>query len=476
MGFRAVCLRMPTLVRTINNSRINASELRAPVFKPSYKRYVVAILTLTYTFSQVDQVLIGLVLQPIQNDLRVSDTQFGFVTGIAFGLFYATLGLPVAHWADRGNRSTITALAIGLWGATVMSCLFVTNFAQLVFARMATAAGASACMPPTYSLVGDYFPETAERTRAMTIYALANPLSGFGGYVLGGWLNEHFGWRIAFFVMGIPGLVLAALAKLTVAETRTHKYPDLVEQRRKPWMREVLNTVWHQQSSRHLGIAIILVFTMGWGLNSWYAPFMIRSHGMGTVELGIWLGAIFGLSGVAGVLVGGYVAGRWFGDDERGQMRLAAVIMVSLVPLQALFLLLPNEHQSLTALGLSVIVSNVFFGPAFALMQRLAVAEMRATQLAIVMLFANLIGMGIGSQSVGVLSDLLKPLFGTDSLRYAMMTVSLVALWSAYHFWRVGRTVKADLREVVRSTQSSANPEGIEETDLTTALGLDPKQ
>ena len=157
-------------------------------------------------------------------------------------------------------------------------------------------------------------------------------------------------------------------------------------------------------------------------------------------------------------------------------MRLAAVIMVSLVPLQALFLLLPNEHQSLTALGLSVIVSNVFFGPAFALMQRLAVAEMRATQLAIVMLFANLIGMGIGSQSVGVLSDLLKPLFGTDSLRYAMMTVSLVALWSAYHFWRVGRTVKANLREVVRSTQSSANPEGIEETDLTTALGLDPKQ
>ena len=190
MGFRAVCLRMPTLVRTINNSRINASELRAPVFKPSYKRYVVAILTLTYTFSQVDQVLIGLVLQPIQNDLRVSDTQFGFVTGIAFGLFYATLGLPVAHWADRGNRSTITALAIGLWGATVMSCLFVTNFAQLVFARMATAAGASACMPPTYSLVGDYFPETAERTRAMTIYALANPLSGFGGYVLR-WLAER---------------------------------------------------------------------------------------------------------------------------------------------------------------------------------------------------------------------------------------------------------------------------------------------
>jgi MFS family permease len=112
--------------------------------------------------------VIGVVLQPIKDDLHLSDTQLGLITGIAFGLFYATLGLPVGRWADRANRSTITAVAIGLWGATVMLCFFATNFAQLAFARMAAAIGASACMPPTYSLVGDYFPENAERTRAMT--------------------------------------------------------------------------------------------------------------------------------------------------------------------------------------------------------------------------------------------------------------------------------------------------------------------
>jgi MFS family permease len=456
--------------------RLGAGEQRTPVFKPTYKRYVVSTLTLTYTFSQVDQGLISVLLQPIQTDLHLSDTQLGFVTGIAFGLFYATLGLPAARWADRSNRSTITALAIGLWGATVMSCLFVTNFVQLVFSRMAAAAGASACMPPTYSLVGDYFPKTAEHTRAMTIYTLASPLSGLVGYVLGGWLNERFGWRAAFVVAGIPGLVLAALVKLTVAETRVHKNPAQAQELRKPSMRKVLSTLWHQQSSRHLGIAIILIFTMGWGLNPWYAAFMVRSHLMGTVELGMWLGVIFGFSGVAGVLLGGYMAERWFSDDERGQMRLTAVITVSLVPLLALFLLLPQKHQSLTALGLSVIVSNFFFGPAFALMQRLVVAEMRATQLAIVMLLANLIGMGVGSQVVGILSDLMKPLLGNDSLRYAMIAVSLVALWSAYHFWHVGRTIKDDLREVVHSTPSSANRGGIEKIGLTTALELNPKQ
>lgn len=426
------------------------------MFKPAYKRYVIAILTLTYTFSQVDQTLIGVVLQRIQNDLHLSDTQLGFVTGIAFGLFYATLGLPIARWADRGNRSTIAALAIGIWGVTVMSCLFVTNFVQLVFARMAAAVGASACMPPTYSLVGDYFPKTAERTRAMTIYMLAGPLSGLPGYVLGGWLNEHFGWRIAFFVMGIPGLALAALVKATVGETRANTHLVEAPERCKPSMREVLGTVWQQQSSRQLGFAVILLFTMGWGLNPWYAAFMIRSHGMGTAELGMWLGAIFGISGVGGVLLGGYVAGRWFADDERGQMRLTAVIMSSLAPLLVLFLLFPQKHLALIALGLSVSVSNFFFGPAFALMQRLVVAEMRATQMATVMLFANLIGMGVGSEAVGVLSDLLRPLLGKDSLRYAMIAVSLVALWSAYHFWRVARTVKEDLEAILHHIPSGA--------------------
>jgi MFS family permease len=422
----------------------------------NYRRYGLAILTLTYTLSQVDQTLIGVVLQPIQNDLHLSDTQLGFVTGIAFGLFYATLGVPVGRWADRGNRSTITAVAIGLWGATVMSCLFVTNFVQLVLARMVAAVGASACMPPTYSLVGDYFPEGSERMRAMTIYTLASPLSGFAGYVLGGWLNQRFGWRIAFLAIGVPGLALAAIVKLTVAETRMNEHGARTLERSRPRMREIVSAAWHQESSRHLSIAIILLFTMGWGLNPWYATFMIRSHGMGTAEAGMWLGVIFGLSGVGGVLLGGYVADRWFAKDERGQMRLIAVIMASNVPLLALFLLLTVKHQALTALAFSAILANFFFGPAFALLQRLVIAEARATQLAIVMLLANLIGMGAGAQMVGVLSDLLKPAFRGDSLRYAMFAVSTVALWSAYHFWRVGRTVRDDLLLVEQAERDRA--------------------
>src|SRR6266852_4948977 len=152
----------------------------------AYKRYVLGTLTLVYTLNFMDRGLIMLLLQPIKEDLHLSDTQLGFLTGIAFALFYATLGLPIARWADRGNRATITSVAIALWGVTVMLCLFVGNFVQLVFARVAAAVGESGCMPPTYSLVGDYFPTSAERTRAMSVYMLANPLSTLGSFVVGG--------------------------------------------------------------------------------------------------------------------------------------------------------------------------------------------------------------------------------------------------------------------------------------------------
>jgi MFS family permease len=407
------------------------------------RHYVLVILTLVYTLNFLDRGLIILLLEPIKEDLQLSDTQLGFLTGIAFGLFYATLGIPFARFADRGNRVTLTSIAIGLWGVTVMSCLYVSNFVQLVFARVAAAVGESGCMPPTYSLVGDYFPGAGERTRAMAVYMLAGPLAALISFVVGGWLNEQYGWRMTFFLIGIPGLLLAVLVKLTVRDPRVGvraagtSIPRLVD---------VLRLLWSQRSSRHLIVAIVLLFTMGYGLGPWYAAFMMRSHGMETAELGWWLGSIFGVSGVAGILLGGYVNGRWFAADERGQMRLSAFVIASMVPCFVLFLLLPQKHQALLALTPLVMVSNFFFGPTFALLQRLVTADMRATTIAVVMLLANLIGMGIGPQIVGIISDALVPTLGSDSLRYAMLIMSTVALWGAWHFWQAGATIARELK------------------------------
>jgi MFS family permease len=411
------------------------------------------LLTLIYTLNFLDRSLIILLLQSIKTDLVLTDTQLGLLTGIAFGLFYATLGLPIARWADHGNRVTIVSIAIGLWGVTVMACMLVTNFIQLLLARTAAGVGEAGCMPPTYSLLGDYFPKSAERTWAMVIYWLANPLAALISFVIGGWLNEVYGWRETFFLMSVPALLLAVVAKVTIKEPRTSSASPGGSKAELPGWRVVLKVLWQQPSTRHLSLGIIVVFTMALGMAPWYAAFMIRTHAMGTAELGVWLGLIFGIGGAAGTLLGGYVAERWFADNERGQMRITALMIASLTPSFALFLVLQDKHHALLAFVPLMVVFYFFVGPTFALLQRLVVDEMRATTLALVMLFANLIGMGIGSQVVGVLSDLLMPSLGSDSLRYAMLAMSVVALWAAVHFWRVGTTVNEDLSALSNSVQ-----------------------
>jgi MFS family permease len=418
------------------------------MFSQAYKRYALFVVTLVYTLNFVDRNLMILLLQPIKDDLHLSDTQLGVLTGIAFGLFYATLGIPIARLADRSNRVSITSVAIALWGLTVMACMFVTSFVQLMVARVAAAVGEAGCTPPTCSMLGDYFPAPAERARAMAVYWLGAPLSALISFVAGGWLNALYGWRITFLVMGAPALLVAILVKTTLVEPRSRsnspQQPDLP----RPRLIDVLNVLWRQPSARNLSIAVILYFMLGLGLGPWYAAFMMRSHAMGTAELGTWLGLIWSVCGVAGLLLGGHVASRWFAGDERAQMRSSAAMVGSLALFYVLFLLLPDKHSALAALVPLALASNFFFGPTFALLQRLVPDEMRATAMAVVMLLANLVGMGVGPELVGILSDRFQPLLGVDSLRYAMLIMSLVAVWAAYHFWQVGRTVAADLNAV----------------------------
>jgi predicted MFS family arabinose efflux permease len=296
--------------------------------------------------------------------------------------------------------------------------------------------------------VGDYFPQPVERTRAMSIYMLSGPLSSLVSFAVGGFLNETLGWRWAFFLLGIPGLAVAVLVKVTLAEPRLRVPQAETTIPRQPPMRQVIAALWRQSSTRNLSIAIILLYIMGLGLSPWYAAFMIRNHGMRTSDLGVWLGLIFGVGGVVGVLSGGYVSARWFSNNEKGQLRVSSLMIVAIVPFTAMFLLLPQKLYALFALLPSVVVCNFFYGPTFSLLQRLVVDEIRATTAAVVMFLVNLVGMGVGPQVVGVMSDRLKPYVAADSLRYSMLAMSLVAIWSAYHFWCAARSVGSDLLDI----------------------------
>lgn len=416
-----------------------------------YKAYALILMTAVYTLNFVDRALMQLLLEPIKRDLQLSDTQMGFVTGIAFALFYATAGLPLARLADRGNRSKLAAAAIGIWGLTVMGGLFITNYLQLVLARVLAAVGEAGCKPPTYSLVGDYFPRPAERARAMSIYWLASPLAALTGFVAGGWLADHYGWRMTFFIMGIPGVFLALIVWLTLKEPR--EFADRRESAvpsSQPPLRSAFAAIWRQQSARNLSIALVLFYTLGYGMNPWYGAFLIRTYAMPTSELGLWFGLIQGFAGLTGILVGGQMASRWFADDERKQMRVTGAMVALLVPLLGAFLFAPSKQLSLMFMFPFQVLLNFFFAPTYALLQRLVADEVRATTLAIVTMLAHLIGMGLGPQLVGIFSDLFAPSMGANSLRYAMMAVSLAAFWSAFHFWRAGRSVREDLSSVAK--------------------------
>jgi MFS family permease len=419
-----------------------------PVMSAGYRRYVLALMTLVFTLNFVDRSLLALLLEPIKHDLQLSDTQLGFLTGIAFAFFYATLGLPLARWADRGNRVTLTACAIGLWGLTVMACIGVRNFTHLVFARVAAGVGEAGCMPPTYSLLGDYFPEADERTRAMAVYWLASPLAALISFVAGGWLDERYGWRMTFFIMGLPAIGVALIVKLTVREPRLVLNSTAVAKSVTPPLRQVMKGLWECKSTCHLSIAIVLLYTLALGMSPWYAAFMIRTHELGTAELGLWMGMIFAIGGAFGILSGGHIAARWFPHDARRQLQLSAVMIALLVPCYLAFLLLPGGRQALAMLFPLVAVFSCIYGPIFALLQRLVPDDTRAITMAIVLLFANLIGMGLGPQIVGLLSDALAPHLGTNSLRWAMSAMSMVAVWSAHHFWRAGESIREDLGRV----------------------------
>ena len=401
------------------------------------------VVTAVYMLNLVDRGLMALLAQPIKQDLHLTDTQLGSLTGLVFGVFYALLGIPIARWADRGDRVSITSLAIGLWGLTVMSSLWVTNYTQLVLCRIAAAVGEAGCKPPTYSLVGDYFPEPVERTRAMSIYWMGSPLAVILSLMLGGRLNDLLGWRLTFFIMGIPGLILALVVKISLQEPR--RRAGVCEVRSRSSVKDVACLLWTCRSARHLSLALILVYALSYGLSPWEAAFLSRNHGMSTSQLGFWLGLILSVGGIAGLIIGGYVANRWFRGNERGQTHASAAATAAVVPCFIAFLSLPGKYTALAAFVPIAVAFICFFGPVFALLQRLVPDHMRATMLAVIMLVANLLGMGLAPQIVGLLSDWLQPMLGIDSLRYAMLALSFLGLWAAYHFWVAGNTVAQDL-------------------------------
>jgi predicted MFS family arabinose efflux permease len=423
----------------------------------SYKRYMLAILMVIQAFNYLDGLALGLVLQNIKTDLGLTDTELGFLSGIAFALFYSVMGVPIARWADRGNRVTIISLTTALWSLLVALCGTAMSFMQLVLFRIGVAVGESGCIPPAHSLIADYY-SRGERPRATALYMLGSPVAVAVGYFLAGWLNQLYGWRATFIMLGVPGLVPALLAWLTLKEPRRQNTaaggyaascPDIaVSTAPRPDLRETYIRLWSNRTFRNVLLCFSIVYFFGSGIAQWQPAFFIRSYGLTTGEIGSWFALIYGLGGILGTFWGGELATRRAARNESLQLRAIAVVYSSFGIVSALTYISPNHYVAFALMAVTGFGSATAIGPLFGTIQSLVPERMRATSIATIYLFANLIGTGLGPLATGALSDSLRPLLGEESLRYALLALCPGYLWGGWHMWRASRTVGDDLKVV----------------------------
>lgn len=411
----------------------------------AYKRYVLGLLAIVYVFNFMDRQILAILLEPIKQEMLLSDTQLGLLSGIVFALFYVTLGIPIARLADRRSRVNIISISIFLWSLMTALSGFATNFTQLLLARVGVGVGEAGCTPPSHSLISDYYAKE-QRSSALGIYSLGMPIGGFLGILAGGWIAQIYGWRAAFLVVGIPGLLLALLVKLTLREPERGSADGQQQAAATvPPVREVLRFLIQRKSFVHITLATSLLAFTGFASASWIPPFLIRSHGMGLGELGTALAVLTVIGGVAGTLGGGFLGDRLMKRDVRWSVWMPVIVMLIGVPFSIAGLLVENRYLALGLWLVPTLSYYVYVGPVMALIQRLVGIRIRAMSVAIFFFCTNLIGMGCGPLVIGFLSDFTRRYFAQDSLRYSLMIASLFMVWASLHYLLAARSMRTDL-------------------------------
>ncbi len=408
--------------------------------------YVLALLFLAYTFSFVDRQILSILFEPIKLEMGLSDTQLGFLGGLAFALFYATLGLPIAMFADRSVRTRIITASLVVFSLMTALCGLAQNFWQLALARVGVGVGEAGVNPSSHSIIADIFPPE-RRSTAMGVIAVGANAGMLLGMAAGGILSVLYGWRVAIMAVGLPGLLLALIFWLTVREPVRGASEQRSAQEKAPPIGETLTYMWRNKAMRHLVIGSMLKGTAGYGLVSWMPSFFMRTHELTAAQVGLLLAIGMGVLGGLGAFLGGYLNDRLSKRRAGAGLAAIAVITAGVFPFSVAAYLVDDFRIAVALFVIPLFGGNMFLAPGLALIQSLARLRMRAVASAVKMLTLNLIGLGLGPQVVGILSDVLRPTLGTDSLRVAMVVVGSLAVWGAVHFYLSSRHMREGLAQ-----------------------------
>lgn len=412
---------------------------------PNYKYYALAVLTTVYIFNFIDRQILVILQEDIKADLSLSDTQLGLLSGISFAIFYVTVGIPIARMADKGNRRNIIAMAIGAWSFMTALSGVAQNFVQILLARIGVAVGEAGGSPPAHSIISDIFPPH-QRATALSIYSMGINFGVLIGFVIGGWVNDWLGWRWVFVVIGVPGLLWALVVRFTLDEPPRGHSEQIKTVAEAPPLMEVLHLMWSRRSFRHLSLAAGLHAFVGYGVGQWIASFFIRTYDLtSTGEIATWIGLISGTAGAAGTFFGGYICDRLGIRDARWYVWVPAVATVAAVPFSLFMYLINDYYLAISVYTIPYFLGAMYLGPTIAMTHGIVSIRMRALASSILFFVLNLIGLGLGPLITGMLSDLLSDRYGDESLRYALVIVVTIYVWSTFHYMMAAKTINEDL-------------------------------
>jgi MFS family permease len=422
----------------------------------AYRSYVLVILVIVYTCNFIDRQIVGILAVPIKAELRLTDSQLGLMGGLAFALFYTFLGIPIARLADRVSRTGIMTAALALWSLMTALCGLTHSFAHLFLARVGVGIGEAGGVAPAYSLICDYFP-SRQRARALSVYSFGIPVGSAVGIVLGGFITSLMSWRMAFFIVGLAGLLITPLLKFTVREPKRGGLdPALVDHGRAvgaaiagnppraPSLLEVIAVLARKPSFWGLSLGAASASMMGYGLFFWAPSFLVRSFHLSLLQASMGYGALVLVGGLAGIWFGGALADR-YGEKRRAMYALIpAIAFLATVPFYVAGVLSTTLWISFAVLLVPTALGLAWLGPVLAAVQHLVPGNMRATASAVFLFINNLIGIGLGSTLIGIVSDSMRLRFGAESLRYAILAGSGFYLVAASFLLYASRHLQSD--------------------------------
>lgn len=406
------------------------------------------ILMIVYVLNFLDRQIVNILAEPISRDLNLSDTQIGLMTGLAFALFYTLLGIPIARYADnsRTNRVGLISVSLAAWSLMTALCGMAQNFLQLLLARIGVGVGEAGCTPAAHSLISDSVaPE--KRSSAIAFYGIGIPVGSLLGLIVGGALNDAYGWRNAFLFVAIPGVLMAFVLPFILKEPRKSK-AMIAAGPAKPALStmEAVREVFSSRAFGYLTVAASITAFLSYGKGVWAIILFIRSHGLSAGETGLLLGIVLGIAGIIGTWLGGMMADRFGKADKRHILTTPAIGMVIATPLLFLGYYATDWRIAIALLALPTALNAAYYGPTYACVQGLVRPEARAMAAAIMIFAQNLIGLGLGPLFFGMLSDAFKPFAGDESVRWVLYGAAWLGLIPAFFFWRASLRLKDELK------------------------------